>query len=241
MEQNDQSILSTQQQLAYDQRMDEMSRWLQQNKRDFSDPRPAQEIALERAMPISTLESRFFNTPAYRLAFGSDPQMLDASADPTERFRADPGYEFQQQEGIRQLLKNHAAKGLLESGRSMRDVQGYAQNLANQQYGQFQQQNMGLFSDYQNRLQGLMGMGMQTSGADSANALGNNLGSLFANQGVFGASGMLNTGAAQGSNLMNAANVGAQIASANAAAGFGGGDTGAGSLGQSSTGVGGYF
>lgn len=208
--------------------------------RDYSSPE-AEEIALMRASPLSTLQNHFMNLPAYRLAFGNSPEMLDPNLDPTQRFRADPGYQFAQDEGMRNVQRGNAARGLLESGRGMRDLMGFSQGLADQQYGRFQSQNLGLFSDYQNRLQGLMNMGQQTSGSDSANQLGGNLGNLFANQGVFGGSGILNTGAAQSSNMMNAASIGAQIASANAAAGFGGGDTGSGSLGQSSSGAGGYF
>lgn len=235
------NVLPGQYLVDYDRRMDDLSKLINTNARDFGPGDDAQTIQMVRATPLSVLGEDFFNTPAYRLAFGSDPQVLNPFADPTERFRADPGYEFEQAEGIRQLLRNHASKGLLESGRSLRDVLGYAQNLADQHYQRYQGQTMGLFSDYQNRLQALMGMGPSVSGAQNAFSLGSDLGNLYANQGVFGGSAMLNTGAAQSGNLMNAASIGAQIASANAAAGLSGGDTGAGSLGKAGTSLGGYF
>lgn len=213
-------ILSPAEQIAYDQRMDEISRQMQQNRLDISNNQEARNIDMVRATPSSVLKNDFFMTPAWQLYYGTQDPNID---DPTARFYADPGYQFTQEEGVRQLLRNHAAKGLLESGRSIRDVLGYTTNLADQNYQRFRGQEMGLYSDYQNRLQGLMGMGPSVSGAQNAMQLGGSLAGLFANQGVFGGSGMLNTAAAQAGNTMNAGVINAQIAAANAAGGGGGG------------------
>jgi hypothetical protein len=208
-----------------------------------------------RATPESVLE-QFFDTAPYRLAFGNDPGVLDASLDPTERFRFDPGYQFAQDEGLRQLQFDQSKRGLLESGRGMRDIEQFSQGLADQNYQRNLAQNMGLFSDWTNRIQGVAGAGAQAAGQMSANDMtlgqllggaglqtgtslanmtgqtGSNIANLFGSQGVFGASSLLNTGAAQSSNIMQSAAIQAQIAAANAAsqsansAGGGGGDKG---------------
>jgi hypothetical protein len=52
-----------------------------------------------------------------------------------EELRADPGYEFRLTEGINALDRAAAARGLLSSGRVMREVQRYGEGLAAQEYG----------------------------------------------------------------------------------------------------------
>lgn len=132
-----------------------------------------------RATPESVL-NQFFDTPAYRLAFGNDPGVLDASLDPTERFRFDPGYQFAQTEGLRQLQMDQSKRGLLESGAGMRDIQNYSQGLADQNYQRYIGQNEALFTDWQNRIQGIMGQGSNASSQQSqlAAQLGTLLGGL---------------------------------------------------------------
>jgi len=228
-----------------------------------------------RATPESVLQE-FFRTPAYQLAFGNSPGVLDPYAAPTERFQFDPGYQFAQTEGLRQLQMDQSKRGLLESGRGARDIQQFSQGLADQNYQRWLGQNEGLFTDWTNRLQGLTAQGAAASGQQSQNAMnlgqllggadlttagllasltgqtGTNISSLFGNQGVFGASSFLNTGAAQSSNIMQAASIQAQIAAANAASqaagagassGGGGSSIGGalGSIGSALGGLGGFF
>lgn len=211
-----------------------------------------------KATPESVL-AKMFDLPQYRLAFGNDPDVLDPTASPAERFRADPGYQFAQDEGMRNIQRNAAAKGLLESGKTMRDLQTFGQGLADQNYQRFLAQNLGIYGDWQNQLRGLASQGaglssqlaQQTLGVGNTQAglnsqLASNLGSLFGNQGSMGASAFLNTGGAQANTVMQAASLQAQIAAANAAAQntanmMGGGGGGGGGFGSALSALGSLF
>lgn len=50
-------------------------------------------------------------------------------------FQTNPGYEFQQQQGIQALDRSASARGQYQSGGAMTDVLGYSQGLADQSYG----------------------------------------------------------------------------------------------------------
>jgi hypothetical protein len=195
---------------------------------DINQNAPPPELV--KASPESVLK-KFFQLPQYQLAFGDDPNTLDPSLSPTERFRFDPGYQFSIDEGMKQIQRNSAAKGLLESGATQRDLQQFGQGMADQNYQRWVGQNLGLYSDWQNQLRGLMmqGAGLSQNAAQNTLGVGNvlgqqqmqlgsNLGNLFGNQGALGATAFLNTGAAQANTVMNAASLEAQVRAANAAA-----------------------
>lgn len=178
---------------------------------------------LIRATPESVLR-KFFDLPQYQLAFGQDADQLD----PTERFRADPGYQFIQDEGMRNVQRNAAARGLLESGRTMRDLTQFGQNLADQNYQRWLGQQAGMYGDWQNQLRGLasMGAGLSQQAGQQAMATGgqqaglnaqlaSNLGSLFGNQGSMGSQAFLTTGQQQAATTMQAAALEAQVLEAN--------------------------
>lgn len=50
-------------------------------------------------------------------------------------FRANPGYQFQRDQGIQALDRTASARGQYQSGGAMADVLGYSQGLADQSYG----------------------------------------------------------------------------------------------------------
>lgn len=174
----------------------------------------------------------FFDTPMYQLLYGENANQIN----PTERFRADPGYEFAQEEAFKKLQQYGAARGLLESGPLQVELQKQAQGMADQNYQRWLGQQAGAYTDYQDRLAGLAQMGAGQTGADQyaqigatlapllggynistgqnigqANlGVGQDIASLLANQGVFGANAMLNTGAAKANALMQAFGINAQ-------------------------------
>ena len=197
--------------------------------------------------PITTANPKdvmqqFFNTAPYQLAFGSDPNVLNPNLDPTERFKFDPGYQFAQDEGRRQLQFDQSKKGLLESGAGARDNQQFSQGLADQNYQRYLSQQQGLFQNWQQGIAGVMNQGAQASGQIGQNnqqlaqllagltsqqgsnmgsltgQTGTNIANLFGQQGSFGGSLFANTGAAQSSNVMSAASLNAQIQAAQIAA-----------------------
>jgi hypothetical protein len=86
---------------------------------EFMEPLPFQPGAEFRA-PSQYAPSPEFTRP-FRLS--------------EEEFRKDPGYEARLREGINALDRAAAARGLLSSGRVMREVQRYGEGLAAQEYG----------------------------------------------------------------------------------------------------------
>lgn len=209
--------------------------------------------------PMDSLRA-FMQTPEYQfLNMSGDPSTFDPTVPIQERFQADPAYQFQQEEGIRNLMQQHAASGLLESGASLRDVLGFSQNLASQSYGDYYNRQQGLFSNYQNRLQGLASMGPGVVGAEGARQagqqragiqqnLGQNLLQAALGQGSAGLGAYTGTGAAQAANVMQGAGMQSQIGNVNqqAQAGLAGGmQSMLGSLGssylQGGGGSGGFF
>jgi len=49
-------------------------------------------------------------------------------------FQADPGYNFRMAEGMKALERSAAARGLLQSGGTLKGIQQYGQNLASSEY-----------------------------------------------------------------------------------------------------------
>jgi hypothetical protein len=51
-----------------------------------------------------------------------------------KQFEADPGYNFRLSEGMKGLERSAAARGLLQSGSTLKGIQQYGQNLASSEY-----------------------------------------------------------------------------------------------------------
>ena len=51
-----------------------------------------------------------------------------------KQFQADPGYNFRMAEGLKGLERSAAARGLLQSGGTLKGIQQYGQNLASAEY-----------------------------------------------------------------------------------------------------------
>lgn len=189
-------------------------------------PQGSGQLQMQQASPQQAINN-YMNTPGYQLMFGQSA---------ADRFHADPGYQYAVNDAMRNVQQNAASRGLLESGRVMRDMTDRAQNMANQQYGNwFNRQNQA-YNDYQNRLAGLAG---GPTGAEQANQLGQlsgqmnyqtgaDLATLFGNQGSAGFGGMVNTGAAQAGNMTSSGNAQAQINATNQATQLAGATLGAG-------------
>ena len=89
-------------------------------------------------------------------------------------FRNTPGYQFQQQEGMRAVMANQAANRNVNSGATLRALQDRSMGIADQGYGQ-----------YMNRLASLSGIGQtavgqgqqasQNYGQSASNAIGQNV------------------------------------------------------------------
>ncbi len=169
-------------------------------------------LGMQQTNPQAVM-GNYLNTPGNQLL--GDPSY--------QRFQHSPGYQYAVDEAMGQVQRGASARGLLESGSVLRDMTDRAQGMAQQDYGNWWNRQNQLYSDYQNRLAGLAG---GTTGAEQAFGLGqslgqgssqtgNNLASLFGNQGTAGFGGIVNTGAAQANNMLNAGNTQAQVNSTN--------------------------
>lgn len=127
-----------------------------------------------------------------------------AGQDPRQNWQQDPGYQFRQQQGEQAIGRAASAMGGRASGRTLKDLTSFNQDLASQEYGnavnrgfQQQAQQMGVAG----QLAGLGGIG--------ANAQGQLAGMLYGGgQGLAGlgqnyAQGMSGLASNMGSNLGN--------------------------------------
>lgn len=153
----------------------------------------------------------FFSTPMYQLLYGDQANQID----PTQRFKADPGYQFAQDEAFKQMQRSGAARGLLESGPLQEALLTQAQGIADQNYQRWLGQQGNLFGSYQNQLSQLAGLGQQATNAQAGDTTNtyNMLSQLLGGYNM-------NTGAAIGGATMGAntdiANLLANLGSANA-------------------------
>lgn len=98
-----------------------------------------------------------------------------------EDFKASPDYNFRLQEGTNALLNGANAGGMRLSGRTLKALEDYGQNLASSEYGNWYGRRMGENQDQWNRYSTLAGFGSgansQAVGANqyAAGALSNNL------------------------------------------------------------------
>lgn len=76
-----------------------------------------------------------------------------------ENFRTDPGYQFRLGEGMRAVEGSAAARGILQSGGTLRGINRYAQGVADQGYGDWFNRERAVQGDRYNRLAGVAGTG----------------------------------------------------------------------------------
>ena len=86
-----------------------------------------------------------------------------------EQFQADPGYQFRMAEGMKALERSAAARGLLQSGGTLKGAQEYGQNLASAEYqnafGRYLTQREARLDPYRY----LTGMGQAAAAGQAAN------------------------------------------------------------------------
>lgn len=85
------------------------------------------DLQQEVSQLLSTIQSKY--TP------GGGPQKL-TQEQIAQKLQQDPGYQFRFQEGTEAVEKSAAARGGLYSGRAMKELERFGQDLASQQYQQ---------------------------------------------------------------------------------------------------------
>jgi hypothetical protein len=114
---------------------------------------------------------------------------LNNLQNPSTAFQASPGYEWARNEGQRDIGNSFAARGGAASGNALKALSEFQTGLAQQDYG-----------NWWNQQAGLAGVGQTATtnvGAFGQNSAGN-VGNYLANQGASRASGVMNRGAILG-------------------------------------------
>lgn len=109
-------------------------------------PNSAEAIRLN-----STQEGRDQMAFAQQVQDGTAPMYQASAADIYNKFSNTPGYQFAMNEGINKVQNSAAAKGMLNSGRTLKGIEEFATGLADQTYQQYvsnQAQAVGLTSPY---------------------------------------------------------------------------------------------
>lgn len=89
----------------------------------------AQEKALERQIGLQE--------PFRQLGVNALAQYPAAAAYTPfgmDQFQADPGYQFRMSEGLKALERSAAARGILSSGQTLKDITRFGQDTASQEY-----------------------------------------------------------------------------------------------------------
>ena len=107
---------------------------------------------------------------AYAAANGAQGTAYDKYATPA--FQESPGYQFAFNQGTDAVNALAGARGGLNSGRTMQDLNTFGQGIANQEYGNWWNRADKEKTDYFNRLQGLSGSG-QNAAAQQGTAMTN--------------------------------------------------------------------
>ena len=133
----------------------------------------AQQAAADRAMGLQSQQyqqSREDMAPwlkAGKAGLAEQQALMGMGGDTAGAMRSlqsSPGYQFRQQQGLRNLEGGLAARGGMGSGKGMAAGQQYSQNFASNEYGNRLSQLSGLSSSGQNAAAGQGQMGMQYAG-----------------------------------------------------------------------------
>ena len=120
----------------------------------------------------------------WRQAGGQAIQQGFAMLQPGYDYKTSPGYDFRFSEGQRAVESGGAARGMLMSGGTLKDLARFGDGLASQDY-----------NDQFNRMMAVASGGQQaaTNGAQLGQQAQNNIGSLLTQQGNARASGYIGT------------------------------------------------
>lgn len=144
-----------------------------EQRRAIDEASRAQQRAAERGMGLTERQymlSREDMAPwlrAGKQALTEQQALMGMGGDTAGAMRAlqsAPGYQFRQQEGLRNLEGGLAARGGMGSGKAMAAGQNYAQGLASQEYGNRLSQLAGLSGAGQSAAAGQGQQGMQYAG-----------------------------------------------------------------------------
>jgi len=134
--------------------------------------------------------------------FQSNIAKTPTYAETVANIGSDPGFQFEMQQGQNAIQGAAATRGLLRSGRTLKDLAAYAQSLAQARAGDAFTRDLNAFNAKQNQLLQLINAGQSAAGG------ANNLGNLAMMQGqnradLIGNIANTATGGAQNLMLLN--------------------------------------
>ena len=170
-----------------------------------------QERALERQIG---LQEPFRQTgvsalPEYETASAYTPFSMNA-------FNADPGYQFRMSESMKALERSAAARGILQSGGTLKDITRFGQDAASQEYENAFRRYL---AERQQKLQPLeyrIGLGQAAASGQAANvgSTATNVGGLTTSLGDIRAAGTMGQANAYNNMLSNISGLATQGAEA---------------------------
>ena len=119
------------------------------------------------------------------------------------QFEADPGYQFRMAEGVKALERSAAARGLLQSGTTLKGITQYGQNVASDEYQNAFQRYLAQREASMEPYRYLTGIGQAAAAGQATNigAAGSNLAELAATRGNINAQSAIGSANAYGGAL----------------------------------------
>ena len=103
--------------------------------------------------PYADVGTGALDALAHSLGLANSKGVGPNGQDYSEFFKS-PGYQFRLDEGLKAVQRSAAAKGILQSGGTLKGIDQYAEGLASQEFG-----------NYQSKLFSLAGMGQSAAGS----------------------------------------------------------------------------
>lgn len=133
-----------------------------------------------------------------------------------EQFQADPGYQFRMAEGMKALERSASARGILQSGGTLKDITRFGQDAASQEYQNAFQRYL---AERQQKLQPLeyrIGLGQNAASNQGANigTTAGRVGDLTTSMGDIRSAGIMGRSNAFTNTMGNLSNIAAQGAEA---------------------------
>lgn len=139
-----QQAVSQQNIAAQNQLTEEQARQFDLMREDYA---PFRQVGVSQLPMLQQMAQQGGFTPSMQGFEGSPESQIGN----VEDFQASPSYQFALEQGLGAIQNSAAAGGGLESGRTLKALQGYGQNLANQEYQNWYGRRANEFANYANR------------------------------------------------------------------------------------------
>lgn len=115
-------------------------------------------------MPNVTTGNNALSSIQDLLGLGGDPAKAEAGF---QNYLNSTGHDFRMQEGMKAITGSNAAKGMLNSGATLKALNQYGQNIGSQDFANYLSQVGGLVTAGQNAANTVAGVGQYAQGKES--------------------------------------------------------------------------